>query len=204
MRRSALTPGITYDEASGRYRGTGGRYLSGAQVREALDAALDRAERAVVTNSEALRAGRINLAAWQSALATEIKNTHLAAGALARGGWAQMSPAANGAVGAAVKREYAYLRDFAAEIASGEQRLDGTLARRAGMYVQAGRNTYHDFLERDAKVRGATEERSLRSPGDSCEGCISAEAAGWAPIGTLPKIGRRECLVRCRCRMEHR
>lgn len=204
MRRSSLTPAYTYSETAGRYRGASGRFVSAAKVRAALDTALDRAEQAVAANTEALRAGTIDLATWQTQMAREVKNVHLASAALAKGGWAQMSPADLGRAGQRIRTQYEYLRNFAAQIASGEQRLDGTLGRRAGLYVQAGRTTYHAQEREERRKRGATEERNVLHASDSCAGCLDADALGWVALGTLPLPGTRLCKTNCRCSVETR
>jgi hypothetical protein len=204
MRRSGLTPSITYQETTGRYRGPGGQFVSGAVVRAELDAFLDRTEKDILAVTEALRAGRISLSDWQLAMEKAVKGVHVASAALAKGGWAQVTQADLGRAGQKIRAQYGYLRNFAADIASGKQRLDGTLARRAALYVQAGRNTYHAVEQREMRARGMVEERNLLSPGDSCPGCLAADALGWVELGTLPEIGTRDCTMNCRCRIAYR
>lgn len=206
MRRSSsLTPDIRWDTRSARYTDANtGRFVSAARVRQVLDSTLDRAERSIKKATEALRAGRVDLATWQTLMAKEVKSVHLASAALAKGGWAQMTPSTYGAVGARVRGEYAYLRAFAAEVASGAQRLDGTLARRAGLYVQAGRGTYHRVERAEQLRRGRTFERNVLHARDNCIGCLEQTARGWVAIGALVPIGSRDCLTRCRCSVEYR
>ena len=178
--------------------------MSQRAVREALDDAMDRSAVKVVTLTERLRAGAIDLAEWQLEMARTVKGVHLASAALAKGGWAQMSQSDILAAGRAIRLQYGFLANFAAEVASGEQLLDGTVTRRATMYVEAGRATYHATEQKEQRIRGAVEERSIRSPVDSCDECISEEAKGWQPIGEMVPIGARICLVKCRCRPEYR
>jgi hypothetical protein len=209
MRRSSsLTPAYTWDERSARYASKAtGRFVAQATVRAELDATLDRAEKNIISLAESLRTGRISLADWQAQMAREIKNIHLASGALAKGGWSQMAPADWGRVGQKLRFHYERLGNFARQIADGTQRLDGTLARRAALYVQAGRNTYHAVEQREMLARGMVEERNIRHAGDSCEGensCIGESARGWVPIGEMVPIGARICLSRCRCSVEYR
>jgi hypothetical protein len=173
-------------------------------VRAALDAALDTASLTVKTLSDGLRVGTVPLAVWQEQMAQAVKSTHLAAAALARGGWAQMDARAYGAVGREVRTQYEFLRNFAADIASGKQPLDGSLPRRAELYIQAGRMTYYLMEQREQARLGRTEERNIRAASDSCDGCLAASALGWVAIGTLPPVGARDCLTRCRCSVEYR
>ena len=125
---------------SGRYRdATTGRYVAGSQVRRELDRYLDAADPAKAL-AEALRGRAVSVADWEIAMRRVVKNTHLNAIALERGGYANMTPADYGRVGQIVREQYGYLKGFAADIASGKQKLDGTLARRASLYSQSARN----------------------------------------------------------------
>jgi hypothetical protein len=138
-------------------------------------------------------------------LPAELKHGHLAAHALAQGGWAQMTPAAMGRAGADIKAQYAYLARFGREIADGVQRLDGSLRSRAALYVQAMRGSYHHARERVMTARGFDEERRVLHATESCVDCIGYAAQQWQPIGSLPGIGQdSRCHVNCRCSMEYR
>lgn len=204
-RQSRAFPEYGYNEAAGRYtEPKSGRFVSRVAVRDALDAAIDNSSKQVRALTEQLRAGTVSLADWQLGMAREVKSAHLASAALAKGGWAEMSPADFGRVGPLVKEQYRFLAGFAADVASGKQRLDGTLPRRAEMYIQAGRGTYHVIEQREQRGRGMTEERNILYPGDSCEGCLAEEARGWVGIGELVPIGARICLTRCRCSINYR
>jgi hypothetical protein len=198
VRRSALTPSFIYDDRTGRYaEAQSRRFVKNSAVRNALDRALDDASANVATLTESLRGGAVSLAQWQVAMAREVKSVHLASAALAKGGWAEMAPKDYGRAGQRIRFHYEKLANFA-------QRLDGTLARRAQMYIQAGRGTFH-AVERAEKERGgAVEERNILHARDSCEGCLAADALGWVPIGTLPLPGSRTCRANCRCSVEYR
>jgi hypothetical protein len=204
VRRSALTPEIRYNPTAGRYVGPGGRFVPAVQVRAALDRTLDTAQANVAGLSQQLRAGAISLADWQVGMAAELKSVHLASAALARGGWAQMAPADNGRAGRFLRDQYAYLRNFAQEIAAGKQRLDGTLPVRAAMYVQAGRRTYHLTERADKGRRGLTEERNLLGVADHCSECVAETGRGWVSLGDLVPIGERICRTNCRCMVDYR
>lgn len=204
-RRSSLTPAFTWHPGSQRYRNTAtGRWVSRQQVRQALDITLDRSRNEVARLSRELVAGRINLADWQRATAREIKSMHMASAALAKGGWAQMTPQDTGRVGRILRDEYAYLANFAQQVKSGQQRLDGSLVARANLYAQAPRGTYHAVEERGMMEQGKTECRNVLGPADHCEGCLTETAKGWVPIGAITPIGQRLCLSNCRCRLAFR
>ena len=128
---------------SGRYRDTStGRYVQGAAVRRELDRYLDNSDPAKAL-AEALRGRQLSVADWEVAMRRHVKNVNLNAIALERGGWANLTPADFGRVGQIVREQYAYLKGFAADIASGKQRLDGTLGTRAKLYSQAARTSLY-------------------------------------------------------------
>jgi hypothetical protein len=204
-RRSSLTPAYGWNVKSGRYVNLStGRFVSADDVRRALNTALDQATIEAQRLSRDLMNKRISLAEWQIGMAKQIKNAHHASAALAKGGWAQMTAKDNGALGPVVKAQYGYLAAFAEQIATGEQKLDGTFLRRVALYTQAPRGTYHAIEERGMQAQGKTECRNVLGPADHCDGCLTETAKGWVPIGALVPIGSRLCLSNCRCRLEYR
>ena len=79
---------------SGRYRDTlTGRFVPAATVRRELDRYLDASDDAARALARALRNREVSLADWELGMRRLIKNTHLNAVALERGGWANMTPA---------------------------------------------------------------------------------------------------------------
>lgn len=195
----------TYDPRTGRYRDRStGRLVPRTQVRAWLDVALDRASDRIAALARQLRARQIDLVSWQVRMAREVKNVQLYSAAMAKGGWAQLSPADLGRVGQAVQVQLRFLNRFAQQIKTGEQAKDGRLEMRARLYAQAGRALFHRVERLDMEVRGMTEEASVRHASDSCGDCVEAEALGWVPIGTLVPVGSRECKGNCRCEIEYR
>ena len=184
---------------SGRYRDTStGRYVQGAAVRRELDRYLDTADPAKAL-AEALRGRQVSLADWEVGMRRVVKNTHLNAIALERGGWANLTPVDFGRVGQIVREQYAYLKGFAADIASGKQRLDGTLGVRARLYTQAGRESF--YRSKHANLTTVVDMvGSVRSARDSCSECVSLDGK-WFRVGDpaykLP--GQRICMKSCRC-----
>lgn len=200
-----LTPQYLWNERAAQYtnRKTG-RFVSRQVIRDQLDNVIDASSQVMRAVSQQLRDGDISLAEWQTQMMQQIKTTHLAGGAMQRGGWQQMTQADFGRVGQIVRREYDFLRTFAKQIASGEQKLDGTLARRAGLYGQQGRPTYLAFWDNTAAQRGFDEERSVLQPAEHCTECISEDAKGFQPIGQMIPIGQRICRSNDRCLKEFR
>ncbi len=189
--------------ASGRYRDTAtGRFVPSATVRRELDTYLRNSDDAARSLSQSLRGGELSLADWELAMRREVKRTHLNAIALERGGYANMTQADYGRAGQIIRMQYGYLHQFAEDIASGKQRLDGTIDRRARLYTQAGRETFYKS-KHAARADDVTKVRSIRHASDSCDECIEFDGV-WFDIGDpaykLP--GDRQCNKNCLCSEE--
>lgn len=205
FKSNPLTPQYLWNEAAHNYTNrTTGRFVSRQVIRGQLDKVIDASSQVMRAISQQLRDGDISLAEWQTGMMQQIKTTHLAGGAMQKGGWQQMSQADFGRVGRIVRNEYGFLRDLAEEIASGKQKLDGTLVRRAALYGQEGRPTYLAFWDSTAAQRGFDEERSILNPAEHCAECVSEAGKGFQPIGQMIPIGRRTCRSNDRCDKEYR
>lgn len=110
-----------------------------------------------------------------------------------------MTPSDWGRAGSLIKNEYKYLRNFAKEIASGKQLLDGRMTQRATQYAQASRHTYYIAMANEQAKRGYDYVRSVLQANESCDGCIQQAGLRWQPIGVMIPIGERTCLRNCRC-----
>jgi uncharacterized heparinase superfamily protein len=97
-----------------------------------------------------------------------------------------------------------YLRRFADQIRTGVQRLDGTLRRRAELYVLSARPVYESVRLKVDTELGKSEERNILSDSEHCDGCQAEADREWVGIGELVPIGERDCLSRCNCRIERR
>lgn len=201
-----LTPQYVWDEASGRYKSaTTKRYTKFSAVRDALDKTADASAANIRALADQLRAGQLSVGEWEGAMLREIKIMHTASAAAARGGWAQMSQADWGATGQLVRSQYGYLHNFAQEVASGKQPLNGRLNVRADLYTQAARGTFEDMRRRYEKNNNLMEEeRRVLGAKESCPDCIEYAGRGWSPIGSLPRIGQSVCRTNCACRFEYR
>ena len=191
--------------ASGRYRDTAtGRFVAGATVRRELDTYLDNSDTAARSLAQALRNREISLADAELLLRRQIKNGHVNAAVMARGGYANMTPSDWGLVGQRVRYNYGKARDMFVQVANGEQRLDGTLERRFQLYAEAPRNTFYRAKRAAFGASGTTHVRSIRHARDSCLECVSLDRKVFAigdPAYKMP--GQRICLTRCKCSEEY-
>lgn len=202
--------GYTWDERLGRYRGPGGRIVSRAQVREAIDEALRTASLRARDLALELRAGSITIDAWEVAMRELVKDVHLYSAAAVRGGWDRMTQGDYGRVGQLVRTQFRYLDGFAQDIADGRQRLGQPgFLRRAMMYAEAGRGTHEAFVQSDARKRarelgGRLEARNILGDARHCQQCVALTARGWIPDEEMVPPGMRTCLSHCHCHVERR
>lgn len=203
--RSPLTPDYGWNERAGRYVNLDtGRFVPRGQIKGALEGLVDSGKVNVRALSQSLLDGDISLAQWRAGMMQEIKVMHTASTAAARGGWAQMSASDWGYTGSKIKAQYKYLENFAQQIASGKQKLDGRLLVRADLYSQAPRGSFEEMVRRMMVNKGLTEERRVLGAAEHCEGCLEQAGLGWQPINTLDPIGAEECRTHCQCEFEYR
>jgi hypothetical protein len=133
-----------------------------------------------------------------------MREVHVASYALAKGGAEAMIPADFGRLGASIRDELRYLRNFGdsleAKLMQG-QPIDGRALVRSELYAEAGRSTFERQLEATKGEAGYTHEYNELGTDDNCEDCLMYEAMGVVPIGTIPPPGvDRRCGRKCRCR----
>lgn len=195
--------GYSWDKGAGIYRTPGGEPVPLASVHDALAKAAERAAERMGEVSGRLQAGTATVDEWHKVMAESMKTTHTAATALANGGWRHTSQAAWGRAGNTLKGQYTYLRDFASQLANGEQPMDGRFMARASMYASGAHGSYENERRAERVDAGMVWERRYLSAVENCDGCLAQADIGWAPVGTLDEIGDEECLTNCRCFFEY-
>lgn len=194
-----------FDPATGRYRDVQtGRLVADETIRGTLDKVIDVQAATMRDLSQSLIDGTLSLADWQLQMMQTVKSGHLIGLALANGGWNSLDQSDYGWAGQRIRTEYGYLRDFAGQIASGQQPLNGVVLARAELYAHASRQTHRAAQRRAAQRRGMKQERNQLGATDHCSGCLGETSRGWVPIGTLVPCGSRTCLVRCHCSLTYR
>jgi hypothetical protein len=206
IRSFSRAGGYRWNQSAGRYIAPNGRFVSNAEIRRQLDLSLRTSELRIAELTQELRAGSISLDAWHAEMRVAIKDIHVYSGALARGGFAQLTQKDLGRIGQLIRYEYDRLYGFALEISTGAVKLDGRLSDRATQYGEAGRHSY-ELIRRQVMIEaGMTREWNVLHPADHCEGvgsCIEQTARGKVPIGSLIPVGDRRCLRRCHCTIEY-
>jgi len=147
-----------------------------------------------------LYAGELTVQQWQTAVAAELKDAHVAQAMFARGGKVNMGATEYGRVGGTLADEYGYLSRFADDIAAGRQ----SLARARARVKQYGRATQQSYWREWALVSPGKVYWRL-NPAEHCEDCINLEAANPYTANTLPTYpgaGATACRGNCNCHLE--
>ncbi len=172
-----------------------------SRVRAGLQAAVDSSKEKIGKLTQRLVDGKINVSAWHEAMKAEIKAAHRAAAMLANGG--KLDAKAAGQLGAVLRKQYSYLRAFALQIENKEIPLGARTVARARLYAQSVMTTYQKAKLARAKAAGVEMYRLVLSPAEHCDECLSDAALDYVPIGSLPEIGSRTCLINCKCSWEY-
>lgn len=160
-----------WDKNVRRYRNPDGTFLSERKVVQFRDAALDHSIERARELAIQVYNGTISSATFKAEMRQVIKQSYGAQYVYGRGGFKQMTPSDWGTVGAAVKRQYAYLDGFVTSIAAGELVSEDQIAARAAMYAKGSVQ---------AHSRGLATAWGIDLPGH-------------------PGDGATECLGNCRC-----
>ena len=143
------------------------------------------------------RAEGMNTAEWRLAVQQVLKDSHITAAALARGGFDQMDASTRGFVGSRLRTQYEYLSGVALDTSPGD--FGGAAMARLAQYGDgAVRGTYSSVIRRDAPD-DYLEQNVLSGSGNSCDECLALTEQGPVPVGSLPEIGSRQCYGNCNC-----
>lgn len=217
---------LTFNPAAQRYISPQGRFISAESVRTTIDNDIDHhSERLqahgndLKTAAAQFKAGSISQDAyndavrdWRNDMAASLKGLHLGNAAAAKGGFHAMESADFGRVGGLLRPQYAYLENFAIEVAanpdivlneaSGKQNFDD----RVDSYAQAGRHTFEAVSSDEHLTNGfQSVENIMEHDGHNCTGdesCQEQTDLGRISINDRRRIlqGRRKCKNKCRCR----
>lgn len=203
LRTELFVPAFRWNEAARRYIRANGQFVPPTMVRRVVDAVIVSAKAHIPELAQDLLLGRLTLAEWQVEMARSLRLLHLAQGAAARGGFAQMTAADFGQVGQRLQREYRYLVRFAVDIEQRRQPLDGRFINRVQQYVESSRRTYEEVKRWSALAGGIlTHEYNRLGSADHCPDCLAATAMGVRPIGEISAPGSRRCRGKCHCSLE--
>jgi hypothetical protein len=201
-----MSPTFAFDSSSQRFRYTSGarngEYVSQAKIKDIVDREYIRSQKAVLgAIGDRLISGELELADWEVEVSQALKTLHINSYTLGKGGIERLTPRDYGTIGAKVKREYAYLRNFTNDVATGEMSI-AQFQNRLSMYADTAFSTYQQARVISHRSDGFEWYRNIRNASESCSECISISAQGWQQVGTLVAIGARKCKGGDRCNWE--
>ena len=196
---------FNFDNAAQRWRDSStGRFVSNEAVQDEMFQHSDATHSSLESLTRSLYSGDISLAQWQVAVASELKDAHLAQAMYAVGGRANMGFAEFGRVGQTLREQYAYLDKFAQDIAAGNVSESMALSRIAHYGDSCKQSYWNEYIEKSSGLLdwnlGATDEQN-------CGDC--PRIAGGSPytketIPSSPADGATQCKGRCRCYVTRR
>ena len=144
-----------------------------------------------------------SLTEFEIQMATVLRQSHLLAAGVARGGKAYMTPKSWGTAGQKIKEQYQYLSRFERAIKNGKV-SDAQLVYRAQLYASSIRTAYlQQSHDEQKQVDGQRKGRRLLNAAESCSGCIGEADREWIPIDEMTPIGAFSCGQFCLCELEY-
>lgn len=141
---------------------------------------------------------------WQVKTRFDLRAGHLAACAIAFGGFNAITAAELETGERAADFHSSFWDNFVAGVWIGAVALDGQFVPRSGMYGAGVFSTFQNSTRARETAAGKTQERRRLGASDHCPTCLEQVALGWQSIGTLRSIGDSECKTRCRCYFQFR
>ena len=142
--------------------------------------------------------GKLDAGGWAQAMKREVKLLHVSQAVAARqGDFGGMTKSDWGKVGAEVKKQYRYLKNFESDMAKrAEEGKDPApiLEARGKLYAGAGRKTFSRFDE----PAGAQAVRWSLGIAEHCPDCVELASQSWISAGELhqyPGDGQTQCFL---------
>ena len=139
---------------------------------------------------------------WRLAVQGVLKDGHLGAAALSRGGFDALTKSDYGVIGSRLRAQYDYLSVLGLDTAPG--RFEARDMARLAMYGAAPRGTYQAMNQRGAVAEGLDQCQNVLGGGESCDECLAETARGWVAADDMSLPGERTCLSNCQCSLEFR
>jgi hypothetical protein len=192
-----------WDKSSLRYRYKDtGKFVSKQAVENLTEQAISQVGTDISTIGQLLVDKKITIQTWYDQTREAIKLAHTWSYMLGGGGQANLDQSDYGRIGAEVKRQDGFLRQFAEDLRNNTV-SEAQFNNRLNLYVNAADNTYEIARNASHSKAGYLWERRKRTKSDSCPSCIFYENLGWRTINSLPNPGQKcECHSNCGCYKE--
>jgi hypothetical protein len=202
MTSPTTTSAYNYDNSAQRWRdSTNGRFVSSDNVNAEMQRHQSGTYSTLDSLTRQLYAGQIDVSQWQVAVASELKDAHIAQAMFGAGGRANMGFAEFGRVGQTLREQYGFLNQFAADIAAGKVSEAQALAR-IKMYGNATQQSY--WAEYVEENRNKKFYYRLH-PAEHCSDCIARALGNPYMKDTLqgyPGDGSTKCGANDACTLE--
>lgn len=179
-----------------------GRFVSEQAVTDEMRVHQTATYRVLDNATRQLYAGSITLEQWQTVIAYELKDAHLAQSLYAIGGKNNATQANYGRVGGTLADEYRYLSNFASDISAGRVSEAQALAR----IRQYGNATQQSYWREYSNATPNQQKLIWRlNPAEHCSGCLDLASGSpytSATLPTYPGAGATPCRGNCKCTLE--
>lgn len=222
--RGMLTgDGWKWDDETQTYISRHGQKMAGQDLKQLGQSFAHAIAHDIRADASEAAVGSKPLATWQTQMADTVKDLYVTEGAIASGGFANLTPEILDRIigtpetppGLAFSLDR--LWQFSRDIESGVPRsnTEASITNRAEMYADASQGILEGV--RVTSHAGATDEQGRRtfmyyrrllgisqhcSDSEHAEGCIETAEAGYQLIGDLPEIGTCTCGASCNCSWE--
>ncbi len=178
-----------------------GAPLTAETVIEEMRIHQEAARAMLTTLTEQLYAGQISIEQWEIAVASLLKDMHLAQAAHGAGGKDNLDPATVKQVSDTLNKEFTFLQDFALAIVAG---LSLAMAlSRIMLYANATQQSFW-WAFAHSQGKGAKINWTL-GIAEHCPDCVRLAAnSPYTPLTlpTVPGAGHTECKSNCKCGLE--
>lgn len=197
-----------YEKNTGQFRNlTTGKFAPLSDVTTALDSEVLTLQGKLGNLATQYTQGKMDLATFQSQMATEIKYAHIRASGVGAGGSDRLTKKHYGSIGGRLNNEFTqFLKGFGDAVA-GDQLSEAQIIARAKMYARSLKQTFHASRHITRGQDGALEgKRSLDSGAKHCSACPDYDTGGqWVSISEIVPVGTAcPCRGNCRCHVEYR
>lgn len=209
----ALTTPFVWDPGARRYiHRLSKRYVPYTTIRDqAIEPLIFVAKNQMRNLSSQLATGVLPLREWQTAMINVIKPAHVAVGLAVNGGEDNSSPVDTKKIAALILLYLLLFQNFAEELETGQQALNGRLLVRSDLYAYSARSIFEEMRRHGMSLYlGALQERRVLGLAEHCHsdrhrrGCVELAELGWQRINSLPRLGDTPCWTNCKCRFEFR
>lgn len=163
---------VIWNQSTERWRNlASGQFVSNESVRTEVNRHIDAAQDNLQRLTQNMYSGNISLAQWQSGVALELKDGHLAQSMFAVGGRGNMTQANFGRVGGTLANEYSFLSNFADDIAAGRVSEAQALARISQYGNATGQSYWREWAREQDSIALEGLHRLTRVPQDGSTIC---------------------------------